>query len=290
MGPAIVNDNLSIAGQPSPADFAGIAAAGFATVINSRPDGEEEGQPGSAAEASSADEAGLVYAHIPITLDNIKESDVRAFQAALASANGPVFAHCKSGARALTLFVLGEVLDGRMRADDVREFGEAHGHNLAAADTWLAGVDSSHEYRRVRPNSARPDVKGFYDPRTFSIQYVVTDPATKICAIVDPVLDFDERSGSTATTNADAILTYVRETELTVAWILDTHPHADHFSAAQYLKEKTAAPTAIGERVVAVQRVWKDLYHWPKFAADGSQWDKLFANGDRFKLGTLDVP
>ena len=139
------------------------------------------------------------------------------------------------------------------------------------------------------PTSARPDVKGFYDPRTFSIQYVVSDPATKTCAIIDPVLDFDERSGSTATTSADAILTYVRETGLTVAWILDTHPHADHFSAAQYLKEKTGAPTAIGKQVVAVQRLWKDLYNWPKFAADGSQWDKLFANGERFKLGTLDV-
>ena len=139
------------------------------------------------------------------------------------------------------------------------------------------------------PTSARPNVKGFYDPRTFSIQYVVSDPATKTCAIIDPVLDFDERSGSTATTSADALLAHVRDNGLTVAWILDTHPHADHFSAAQYLKEKTGAPTAIGEQVVAVQRLWKDLYNWPKFAADGSQWDKLFAHGERFKLGTLNV-
>lgn len=139
------------------------------------------------------------------------------------------------------------------------------------------------------PTAARPNVKGFYDPRTFSIQYVVSDPATKTCAIIDPVLDFDERSGSTATTSADALLAHVRDHGLTVAWILDTHPHADHFSAAQYLKEKTGAPTAIGEQVVAVQGLWKDLYNWPKFAADGSQWDKLFAHGERFKLGTLDV-
>lgn len=133
-----LNDKLSIAGQPLPADFAEIAAAGFAAVINSRPDGEEVGQPGSAAEASSAQQAGLAYAHVPVTLKDIRESDVRAFQAALSSAEGPVLAHCKSGARALTLFVLGEVLDGRMRAGDVRAFGEAHGHNLAAADAWLA--------------------------------------------------------------------------------------------------------------------------------------------------------
>ncbi|MFP3648973.1 MBL fold metallo-hydrolase, partial [Paraburkholderia sp. SIMBA_054] len=79
----------------------------------------------------------------------------------------------------------------------------------------------------------RPQVKGFYDKRTSSVQYVVSDPATGMCAIVDPVLDFDEKSGSTATTNADAILDYVRDNSLTVEWILDTHPHADHFSAAQ---------------------------------------------------------
>lgn len=139
------------------------------------------------------------------------------------------------------------------------------------------------------PTAARPNVKGFFDPRTFSIQYVISDPATKICAIVDPVLDFDERSGSTATTSADALLAHIRDNGLTVAWILDTHPHADHFSAAQYLKEKTGAPTAIGEQVVAVQRLWKDLYNWPEFAANGSQWDKLFAHGERFKLGALNV-
>lgn len=104
------------------------------------------------------------------------------------------------------------------------------------------------------------DVKCFFDPRTWSIQYVVSDPATKACAIIDPVLDFDEKSGATGTVNADAILAYVAENDLTVAWILDTHPHADHFSAAHYLHEKTGAPMAIGERVVDVQRLWKGIY------------------------------
>lgn len=138
MNPIMINDKLSIAGQPALAEFADIGAAGFAALINNRPDGEEDGQPGSAAEAAAAQQAGLAYAHVPVTLKDVKESDVRAFQAALASAQGPVLAHCKSGARALTLFVLGEVLDGRMRADEVRAFGEAHGHNLAASDAWLA--------------------------------------------------------------------------------------------------------------------------------------------------------
>lgn len=135
----------------------------------------------------------------------------------------------------------------------------------------------------------RPEVFGFFDERTFSIQYVVADPRTKACAIVDPVLDFDEKSGATATRNADRLLDFVRGQGLSVAWILDTHPHADHFSAASYLKARTGAPTAIGERVVDVQRLWKGLYNFPDFPADGSQWDCLFAEGDAFAIGDLEA-
>ena len=136
-------------------------------------------------------------------------------------------------------------------------------------------------------STAKPDVAAFFDKRTFSIQYVVSDPATKRCAIIDPVFDYDEKSGQTATWNADKILDYVAEKGLTVEWILDTHPHADHFSAAQYLKAKTGAPTAIGDHIVEVQRLWKDFYNWPDFPADGSQWDKLFAEGEAFSIGEL---
>lgn len=133
----------------------------------------------------------------------------------------------------------------------------------------------------------RPAVKGFFDRRTSSIQYVVADTATRKCAIVDPVLDFDEKSGSIATGNADAILAYVREQGLEVEWILDTHPHADHFSAAGYLKDKTGAPTAIGEKIIEVQKLWKDIYNWPGFPANGSQWDRLLAAGETFEVGEI---
>ncbi len=133
-----------------------------------------------------------------------------------------------------------------------------------------------------------PGVTGFYDPRSGSIQYVVSDPATKACAIIDPVLDFDEKSGSVATRSADAILAHIAEQGLKVDWILDTHPHADHFSAARYLKAKTGAPTAIGERVVDVQKLWTDIYNLSDLAGDGSQWDHLFADGEQFRLGKLD--
>ena len=134
-----------------------------------------------------------------------------------------------------------------------------------------------------------PEVTGFYDPRTFSIQYVVADPASRQCAVVDPVLDFEERSGCTATRNADAILAHVERRGLKIAWILDTHPHADHFSAAGYLKQRSGAPTATGEKVIEVQKLWQGFYNRPDFPTDGSQWDRLFADGERFAIGDLDA-
>ena len=139
------------------------------------------------------------------------------------------------------------------------------------------------------PARLRPEVTGFYDPRTFSIQYVVADPATRFCAILDPVLDFDEKSGATATRSADALLRHIHANGLTVQWILDTHPHADHFSAAGYLRDVTGAPTAIGEHVVKVQRLWQKLYNLPGLRTDGSQWDRLFADGERFRVGEIEA-
>ena len=137
--------------------------------------------------------------------------------------------------------------------------------------------------------SARPEVQGFYDRRTGSIQYVVHDPATMRGAIIDPVLDFEEKSGSVATESVDKLLAYIEEAGIGIDWILDTHPHADHFSAARYLKEKTGAPTAIGAHVRDVQALWKAIYNLPDFPADGSQWDRLFEDGDRFAIGNLEA-
>jgi glyoxylase-like metal-dependent hydrolase (beta-lactamase superfamily II) len=137
--------------------------------------------------------------------------------------------------------------------------------------------------------NARPDVNGFFHEDTFSIAYIVADPATKRAAIIDPVLDYDERAGRIATTFADMMIAAVRGRGLAVDWILDTHPHADHLSAAPYLKEKLGAPTAIGEQVKDVQKLWKDIYNLPDFPADGSQWDRLFADGDTFKIGEMEA-
>jgi glyoxylase-like metal-dependent hydrolase (beta-lactamase superfamily II) len=104
------------------------------------------------------------------------------------------------------------------------------------------------------------------------------------------VLDFDPKSGDTDTVSADELLGYIARKGYTLEWILDTHPHADHFSAAGYLKDKTGVPSAIGEKVVEVQKLWKEIYNLPDtFPTDGSQWDRLFADGERFRIGNLNA-
>lgn len=132
-----------------------------------------------------------------------------------------------------------------------------------------------------------PDVAGFYHEPSGSIAYIVADPASGHAVIVDPVLDYDEKAGRVTTTSADALLRAVRERKLTIDWILDTHPHADHFSAAAYLKDMLRAPTAIGEKVVDVQKLWRTIYNEPGFPTDGKSWDRLFADGETFAVGTL---
>jgi glyoxylase-like metal-dependent hydrolase (beta-lactamase superfamily II) len=140
------------------------------------------------------------------------------------------------------------------------------------------------------PLGGHPMVRGFFEKRTNSVQYIVADPQTRHCAIIDPVLDFDPKSGATATHSADKLLAYIAREGFTLEWILDTHPHADHFSAAGYLKDRTGVPTAIGEKVVEVQKLWKGLYNLPDtFRTDGSQWDRLFADDERFTIGKADV-
>lgn len=137
---------------------------------------------------------------------------------------------------------------------------------------------------------SNPIVKGFWDQPTGSWQYVFHDPDTMKGAIIDPVLDFDPLAGATSTANAQRLLDYVRATGITLEWILDTHPHADHFSAAQWLKAQTGAPTAIGAHVTGVQKLWQQIYNLPlDFATDGSQWDRLFADGDCFRVGNVPV-
>ena len=133
----------------------------------------------------------------------------------------------------------------------------------------------------------RAAVASFYDKSTGSFQYVLVDKATRSAVIIDPVLDYDEKAAATRTNNADKIAAYVQQEGLKVSWVLDTHPHADHFSAAPYLAQKLGAPTGIGRNVIEVQKLWKDLYGLDGFPADGHQWDRLFDAGDSLEVGEL---
>ena len=136
----------------------------------------------------------------------------------------------------------------------------------------------------------KPEIKAFYDPATFTISYVLRDPTTLACAIVDPVLDYEARSGRIRTHGAEAIAEHVREQGLTVQWILETHAHADHLSAAQWLRRKLGGRVAIGRHITQVQARFAALFGLPpEFAADGSQFDHLFSDGEEFQVGNLEV-
>ena len=135
---------------------------------------------------------------------------------------------------------------------------------------------------------SNPAVRAFFDEATFTVTYVVSDPAPSRAAIIDPVLDYDPASGRTSTTSADEVITYVRANDLAVDWILETHVHADHLSGAPYFKETLGGQTAIGAAVQAVQNVFKGVFNLKDLAADGSQFDRLFEDGDTFPVGDIE--
>ena len=135
---------------------------------------------------------------------------------------------------------------------------------------------------------SRPDVQAFHDEATFTITYIVSDPATKRAAIVDPVLDFDPAAGRTSTASADEVIACVEREGLEVEWILETHVHADHMTVAPYLRERLGGKIAIGRNVSTVQENFKRLFNLADLATDGSQFDHLFADGDTFDIGELE--
>jgi hypothetical protein len=136
----------------------------------------------------------------------------------------------------------------------------------------------------------KPIVKSFFDEATNTVTYVVADSPGGVCAIIDPVLDFDLVSARTATISADKVLAYVAENGLDVSWILETHAHADHLSAAQYLKNKVGGRTGIGRLIIRTQEIFKGMFNLTdEFPADGTQFDSLFDDGDILKLGTMSI-
>jgi glyoxylase-like metal-dependent hydrolase (beta-lactamase superfamily II) len=134
-----------------------------------------------------------------------------------------------------------------------------------------------------------PTIKAFFDEPTNTVSYLVADLETKRAAIVDPVLDYDHASGKASTKSADAILDAAKKDGLTIDWVLETHAHADHLSGAPYIKLKTGAKVGIGEHIRDVQKIFRPVFNAIDLSGDGSEFDHLFADGERFPLGSLEV-
>lgn len=138
--------------------------------------------------------------------------------------------------------------------------------------------------------TTRTTTQGFFDPKTWTVSHVVWDHATRHAAIIDPVLDYEFKSGHTSTTSADRVLAYLAETGLQVDWILETHAHADHLSGARYIQERVGGRIAIGENIREVQATFKKIYNLERnFLPDGSQFDHLFEDGETFRIGEVEA-
>ena len=134
-----------------------------------------------------------------------------------------------------------------------------------------------------------PQIRAFFDQPTNTISYLVADPVTRRAAVIDPVLDFDQRDGTVDVRSVEAILTAASEEKLTIEWVLETHAHADHLSGAPYIKSKTGARIGIGEHIKDVQRIFRPVFNAQDLRTDGSDFDRLFADGETFNIGELVV-
>ena len=134
-----------------------------------------------------------------------------------------------------------------------------------------------------------PIIRAFFDEPTNTVTYLVWDPETHKAAIIDPVLDYDHRSGQASVRSADAVLAAAAEEGLSVEWILETHAHADHLTAAPYLRRRTGARVGIGDHIRDVQTIFRPIFNAKDISGDGSEFDTLFKDGERFRIGEMDV-
>ena len=135
--------------------------------------------------------------------------------------------------------------------------------------------------------AGQPVIRAFFDEPTHTVSYLVADPATRQAAVIDPVLDYDENSGEVDTRSVEAILKSAAEQDIDIVWALETHAHADHLSGAPYIKAKTGARIGIGEHITDVQRIFRPIFNATDLKADGSDFDHLFKDGERFAIGEL---
>jgi glyoxylase-like metal-dependent hydrolase (beta-lactamase superfamily II) len=138
-------------------------------------------------------------------------------------------------------------------------------------------------------SKSSPVIRAFFDQATNTISYLVADPATRRAAVIDPVLDYDPKSGAVDVRSVEAILKAAADDKLVIDWTLETHAHADHLSGSPWIKAKTGARIAIGEHIKDVQRIFRPVFNATDLATDGSDFDRLFADGEHFRIGNLDA-
>jgi glyoxylase-like metal-dependent hydrolase (beta-lactamase superfamily II) len=134
-----------------------------------------------------------------------------------------------------------------------------------------------------------PEIKAFFDEPTNTVSYVVSDPVSKAAIVIDPVLDYDFRTGKADVRSAETIVAYLRGKGLDTRWVLETHAHADHLSGAPYIKARTGAKVAIGEHIRDVQRIFRPVFNATDVSGEGSEFDRLLADGDRLAAGNLTI-
>jgi glyoxylase-like metal-dependent hydrolase (beta-lactamase superfamily II) len=145
---------------------------------------------------------------------------------------------------------------------------------------------AAHQTHKIMPSIS---IQSFFDPATFTVTYVLADPQSRQAAIIDSVLDYDPKSGRTSHASADKVIAYVRQQDFKVAWLLETHAHADHLSAAPYLQAQLGGQTAIGKHICEVQTVFKKVFNAKDINTDGADFDHLFEDGELFNVGALEV-
>ncbi|TXE66648.1 bifunctional sulfur transferase/dioxygenase Blh [Serratia nematodiphila] len=272
-----VNDWLSFSDALTAEAFQQLSHEGYTLVVNHRPDEEGGNYLTHSQEKVLADQQSMDYIYMPFTYDSLSWEQVYTFNRQ-AKSGKKVVAHCRSGSRSVGIFFLHDLNEGLIDEKTFREYCRQYNADAEPALAW---------YARQQQCSPVAQVQAFYEPISGSLQYVIADPENQRCAIIDPVLDFNRQTGAVSYHQAQNLLDFIQSRQWQVAWILDTHPHADHFSAAAWLAEQTGAPMGIGEKIEDVQTLWKALYHLPDLSAPKLIWDRLFKDSDVFYVGNL---
>lgn len=147
----------------------------------------------------------------------------------------------------------------------------------------------AHPMKEHTGATGSPIIRAFFDEPTNTVSYIVADPATREAAVIDPVLDYDHKAGTVTTDSVEAILAHAQEAGFRIVWALETHAHADHLSGAPYIKAKTGARIGIGEHIKEVQRIFRPVFNATDLKTDGSDFDHLFVDGERFRIGEIEV-